>query len=49
MEDVGAVTGQESAGNQNGFPAALNEPWRNELVSLCFFPDTLHHDTTAFI
>jgi len=26
MEDVGAVTGQESAGNQNGFPAALNEP-----------------------
>lgn len=49
MEDVEAVTGRESADNRNGFPAALSEPCRNELVSLCFFPDTLHHDTTAFI
>ena len=43
------LTGQESVDNQNGFPAALNEHWRNGLVSLCFFPDTLHHDITAFI
>lgn len=49
MEDVEAVTGQESADNQNGFPIASNEPQRNRLVSLYPLADTLHHDTRVFI